>query len=813
MSDRVPLFGYHRTELDPLLMRDSLAMEDQATNATERNTNNNNNNNNALSQSQMYIGTQGLLHGAAGGRGGHGGHGGGGGGRARASSPHTDHPRPARSVSVPDGTDMIAPASPGGVIRPRRSLLPGVRMTDEEYLRPTSPTSMDTNNQSGDGATGSSYNNNNNNNSGSEASTSYSADVAAATAAAASTSITFKPTFAQSTEIGANASETSSGDHDFLSGAPSRSWKSTVRAMWGTAKSRAPYYIPSIRWLPRYTLDHFRSDIIAGLTIAVMIVPQGLSYSALADLPTTHGLYCAFVPVLVYTFLGLSRQISVGPEAVIAILTGSALENMGDDDTRVMYAAVLCLLVGLFTFTLGLFRLGFLDSMLSRPLVEGFVLATAVVIMVEQLHGLLGLHVHLDQEASTFSKLQSIAENIDETHGLTCAFGFVALAFLLALHFARKRWPDLQWLRFFPGILLVVIFGTIISWQTNAEENGVHIMGHVNGTFYTPRAPKLTSSTLTDMAGPAALISVVGFVEASAIAKTYSAKYGYQVSPNRELVALGAANLIGSFFGAFPTFASLPRSAINDMAGAKTQMTGVIVAGVVVLTIGTMLPLFVHLPRACMSAIVFSAAVALLHFDQVRFIIRMRAYRDALLLLVTFAVTLSIGVETGLVVGIAVSIVLVIRHTTLPRMTILGGVSGTDKFKPVDSFSHVNSENLLVIKIDEALYFANTGQLKDALRRIEMLGNLEVHPSQEPSVPPVFAVIFDLRDMPSIDASGVQILMEIVVEYRSRGVDVAFVKVRDSSKQYFHRSGFLELVGEDHIFNKATEARRFLLQR
>ena len=421
----------------------------------------------------------------------------------------------------------------------------------------------------------------------------------------------------------------------------------------------------------------------------------------------------------------------MGPEAVVALLVGTAIANDEDPQQEIDDARIMALMIGLLCFGMGLFRLGFLDNIFSRSLLEGFVLASAFLIIVEQLRPLLGIEAEVSQSASTFTRLGSLITHLDQVDGYTVAFGLPSLAFLIIMGKLRTHFPASAILKFFPSVLFVVILSTVICWATRADEHGVAVLGVETGGFFTPSAPPLGKySNTQNLFANGAIVFVVGFVEASATAKRFSCKYNYAVSPNRELVALGLANFIASFFGSYPVFASFPRTVLADSAGARTQATGFFVFLIVMVTIGLLVPLFHYLPRAVTAAIVFKAGMSLAHFDQIKFVWRVRAYKDGFLMFVTFMLTLAVGVATGVFVGLALSVIMIIKESTLPHLSILGLRENESSSSTDDDDNNNNNNNdtasdlasdmggttahsgILVIQFGGVLNFANTGQVR-----------------------------------------------------------------------------------------------------
>ncbi|KAJ3162548.1 Solute carrier 26, partial [Irineochytrium annulatum] len=660
------------------------------------------------------------------------------------------------------------------------------------------------------------------------------------------------------------------------------------RAIW----TRVRYYVPVIGWLPSYSIrDNLQGDCIAGLTVACLLIPQALSYAqALVNIPPVYGLYTCFVPLIVYSLLGTSRQLGVGPEALVSILVGAAIKEKsglnkpaggggggGGGSPEALAAAgadtiaeniaianLMALMVGLFTFLLGFFRLGFLDSVLSRALLRGFVTAVAVVVMIDLSGGLLGIPPRADAEEGHVSPIEllfSTFERIGETHVPTAIISAVSVAFLAGMRALKLVYKGDRRLQLVPEILLLVVASTVLCGVFRWDEYGVEILKEVKGGLIYPKLPQITVGKLRYYLLSAILISVIGFVESIVVAKTYATKHNYNISPNRELVALGAANVFGSLFGAWPAFGSLGRSAVNDGTGARTQVAGFVTGIVVLVAIVALLPWFYFLPKAVCSAIIVVAATKLIELHDIYFIFNLRAWKDLGLLMMTFVTTLVISIEVGTLISVGTSLLLVIKHTTKSRIAILGRTLVVDpktnqvktKFRSITDSAQVQPiEGALVIRIEEGLFFGNTGQLKDRLNRVEMYGELGVHPGEAPRTrngngngngngsglagrvdslsnfstgeermevleaqkglgrEPIHSVIFDIGAVTDIDASATQNLVEIVESYRARGIQICFVKLRETCRPWFHRSGLIALVGVNHFFDKIVDAIDYL---
>eukprot|EP00126_Sphaerothecum_destruens_P006508 Sdes_comp19391_c0_seq2m10693 len=587
------------------------------------------------------------------------------------------------------------------------------------------------------------------------------------------------------------------------------------RSSWDTFKTRLPYYLPCLKWIREYKFSYLSRDMITGITVATMLIPQALSYSHLAKVPPINALYTAMIPVILYSLFGTCRQLSLGPAALTSILVGHAVKAHGHlPDEYLSLAIALAFLVGLLTFICGFFRLGFLDSIISRALLSGFVIAAGVTIIIEQLDILMGIPVHWRSDSTTLHKAVYVLEHLGQLHPLSCYFGIASCMLLTSIHLAKNKYPHLSWIGHIPGILLVVVISIIASYLWDVGSQGVAILGVVERELPHLKFPKFNVDIAHDLFGPAITITVVGFVESLAAGKIYSTKYNYPVSANRELVAIGLANVVGCFFGTYPVFGSLTRSNVKDITGVRTSFSDLVTAAMVAITVAFLLPVFYYLPKPSMAAIVLIAASGLMDFRDIAFLWRSRAYKELVLCTLTFSITLIIGIDTGIIISVLVSLLFVLKSSTVPKVSVLGKIRGVDKFQDTREYPEAKLlDGVLLLKLEESLYFGNTGQIKDLLRRIENLGSLGLHPSESVVLPPIRHVIFDMKGVPSMDASAAQILYEIVSSYKSRNIDVCFVKIRNANYQLFAKCGLFDLVGHGMIFLKIKDALSFLHSR
>jgi high affinity sulfate transporter 1 len=579
---------------------------------------------------------------------------------------------------------------------------------------------------------------------------------------------------------------------------------------WSTFRRRFPYYVPIMMWLPQYEKKWILNDFFAGVAVAAMIIPQSLALALLAGLPPVYGLYSAWIAALIYAFMGNSRQMSCGPDTVASVLVGLTIQEQNPDDPA-GFAHILALLAGLFLFTLGIFRFGFLDNVLSRPLLSGFINAVAAIIVMEQFDSIMGVP---NPEAHEWHKIVHVFEHITEVNWQTIVIGVCSVIYLLAFRIANK-WIQKSgtkriWLtsiRFIPAILVVVILSTVFTYVFRLDKQGVRILGEINSKFPVPAPPPINSITdISDALQPALIIGILGFIESIIVAKYYAMKHHYGVSPNRELVALGIANLIGSFFKIYPSFGSLTRSAISDMAGARTQVYEIFVGLIVLFTILFMGPLFYYLPKSALAGIVVVAGIGIFELEDVLFLWRIRAYPALILLTGTFVCTIALGVELGLLIGLGISVFFIIQHTTFPHIVLLGRTP-SGKYKDISQYADaLTVPGVIIVRIDEALYFANIGPIKEMLSRIERLGSHKAHPTDLSSLPPLSAIIIDARNIFELDPSAIQILRDMVEDYKQRGIKVCFVKLRWNLKQSFLSANILHPLDGGLVFSRISDA-------
>lgn len=403
----------------------------------------------------------------------------------------------------------------------------------------------------------------------------------------------------------------------------------------------------------------------------------------------------------------------------------------------------------------------------------------------------------------------------------TALLSFISLGFLIVVRVIKQKvaqTPGGKWVRYVPEILILVVGTTILTNVLEWDEKGVEVLGKIKGGSSLPFGWPIYKKTMKyfNFTLPTAFVSaVVGVVDSIVAARENAAKYGYDVSPNRELVALGASNLVGSSIvgtGAIPVFGSITRSRLNGQIGSRTQMASIITSICMIFSIFFLLPYLYYLPKAVLAAIVTVVVYAILNEapHEILYFWRMGAWTDFLQMVGTFFLTLCFSIELGLVASVVFSLILVIQSTSQPRIKIIGRVPGTNEWVPIDEDESAQEEipGVLVVRIRENLSFANTGQLKERLRRLELYGMDKSHPSDEPRRESAKALILHMGDVEQIDASATQILYELTKAYHERGVGVHFAHLRPGQVKAFGIAGITDIVGPSHFHQDLSNAMR-----
>jgi sulfate permease, SulP family len=546
--------------------------------------------------------------------------------------------------------------------------------------------------------------------------------------------------------------------------------------------------LPIFDWLPGYARGDLNGDLVAGLTVGAMLIPQAMGYALLAGLPPQVGLYSAVLPLVAYAAIGGSRQLGVGPTAISSLLTAAALAKLAEGDPAVAIglAATLAVMVGVMRIALGVGRLGFMVSFLSRPVLSGFTSAAAILIGASQLKHLVG--IKLEHTERVHEIVWETLGRLNEIQGPTLAVGLAGIALLAALKRWRPTWP---------GALIVVGLATVAVSLLELEGHRVSVVGEIPSQLPSLGVPTEGLDHLGDLLPTALAITMLGFVESIAIAKVFAQRLRYTVKPNRELVALGVSTVAAGLSHAYPVSGSFSRTAVNAASGARTQMAGIISAGVVALTLLVLTPFFRPLPHAVLASVVIMAVAGLVDVREAHRLWGVKR-SDFWLLAVAFAGTLGLGVELGLGISIVASLAVVLRQTTRPHIAVLGRIPGTTQFRNVDrSPAAVTTDGVVVVRVDAPLYFANLDYLREKLTNLEeeQDGRLRV-------------LILDASSVTELDSSADTTLVEIADDLAHRDIAFYLAGVKGRLLDVMRRSGSYEQIGPGNFFLSDDDAVR-----
>jgi len=546
-------------------------------------------------------------------------------------------------------------------------------------------------------------------------------------------------------------------------------------------------WLPVLEWLPQYQKGWFRHDLVAGLTVGVMLVPQGMAYALLAGMPPIYGLYASLIPLLLYAIFGTSRQISIGPVAVDAFLVLAGLSLIAEPQSPEYISLVILtgLAVGVLQLILSLLRLGFLVNFLSHPVVSGFTSAAAVIIAVSQLKYLLGIRI--PRFNHVYQTFYYALTHLSETHWITLVMSIAGIALILLLKKLNKN---------IPGALIAVILGILITWIWRLDQHGLDTVGVVPRGLPHFEIPDMSWQRLVQIFPTVLAVSIIGIVESVGIAKSLESKHrSYVVVPNQELLALGVSKIGGAFFQSLVTSGSFTRSAVNNDSGAKTQLSSVITMLVIVFTLIFMTGLFYYLPNAILAAIIMLATKSL--FDYQGAIRLWHVHRhDFYMMILTFLVTLLFGIEEGVLAGVLLSIAMVIYRSSLPHMAILGRLPESTHYRNVTRFPEALQENgVVIIRFDAPLYFGNSTYFKDTIRQI-ILQQKE----------PVKALVLDASSISDLDTSGLEALESVINQMHANQVDFMLAGVIGPVRDILYKAGLRELIGKDNLFLHVQQA-------
>jgi len=552
-------------------------------------------------------------------------------------------------------------------------------------------------------------------------------------------------------------------------------------------------YFPILNWAPKYRGETFVNDMAAAVIVTIMLIPQSLAYALLAGLPPEIGLYASILPLLVYAVFGSSKQLAVGPVAILSLMTAAAAGKIATQGSAeyVQAALILAFLSGLILFVMGLFRMGFLANFLSHPVVSAFITASGIIIAASQMKHILGVDAG---GHNLFEIVASLIEKLPETNLPTLYIGGASLVFLF---WVRKQFKPLlkavglgdkaATIIARAGPVFAVVIGILVVASLGLDKQGVRILGDVPQSLPAIGVPIFDADIWRQLLGSAALISLIGFVESVSVGQTLAAKTRTRIDPNQELIGLGAASLSAGVSSGYPVTGGLARSAVNYDAGAATPAAGAFTAVGIGLATVFLTPFLFYLPQAVLAATIIVAVLSLVDAPEV---IKVWKYSksDFAAMAATICVTLGFGVELGVTTGVALSLLLHLYNTSRPHFALVGQMPGTHHFRNVNRHPVVISDTVLTLRIDESLYFANARFLEDTIycvlsNRLDMKHLILMCPAVN-----------------HIDASALESLEAINHRLKDAGVTLHLSEVKGPVMDRLQRTALLkELTGKVYL--------------
>jgi len=538
--------------------------------------------------------------------------------------------------------------------------------------------------------------------------------------------------------------------------------------------------IPLIATLSGYSLDKFRSDLIAGITVGTILIPQGMAYAMLAGMPPIYGLYASIVPLIIYACFASSTKLSVGPVAVSALLVLAGVSQLADPFSSEYIELVILtgFLVGLIQILLGIFRMGFLVNFISHPVISGFTSAAAIIIIVSQLKDALGLT--MSNSPNCLSTLLEVASKFGQINWITAGITLISIFVIAVFKKINKT---------IPGPLIVVAIGIILSYYFSLGTKAVDIVGDIPGGLPKFSSPSFSLDALSKLWPTVMTVTLIGIVESLGIAKSLESRFkDHTLIPNQELIALGVSKVSGSFFSALPSSGSFSRSAINGEAGGKTTVSSLITALLVILTLIFFTTVFYHLPKAILAAIILLSVVKLFDIKEAKSLWKSDRL-DFWMMFATFIVTLFLGIEAGVLSGVLLSILAVLYKSSVPAISELGHIEGTRYYKNIERFDEASGiDDTLILRFESKLFFGNADFFKETIMK-------RIHHEDSQ----ISHVVIDGSIINDVDSTAKHMLRDLDKELNDQGVSLHLCGLVGQVRDSLYRSGLLTEIEKHHM--------------
>ena len=540
-------------------------------------------------------------------------------------------------------------------------------------------------------------------------------------------------------------------------------------------------FIPILKWLPNYKKKNLYYDFFAGINVGILLVPQGMAYALIAGLPPIYGLYAALTPQIVYAILGTSRQLAVGPVAIDSLIVASGLGiiSVSSPEQYILMAISLAFIVGSFQIIMALFKFSFIAIFLSKPIINGFVSALAIIIGFSQLKYLLG--ISLSKTSLIQNILIDIYNNINQINLPTLYLGLSSILIILLVKKYRPK---------FPIYFTILILGTFFSYVFNLSEKGIAVVENIPKGLPEFNLPLLNYDVFIDLFKIAITLAILGYIHAISIAKKLEEKHNYyKIDPNQELLALGMSNIIGSFFQSYPVSGGLSRSAVNDESGAKSGISAIISASIVAVIIIFFTSYLYHLPKTILSSIIIVAVINLIDYKFPKKLF-LNFKDEFFLLIITFFTTIFFGIIEGIILGLFISLVIIPLRLNKPGLSINYKIKYLLNSKSIVSMSEkkIKKSNVLILELKGQLFFGNLNYLKSFIDKQNINNSF------------FKTLILDIEKLYHIDNSGIESLYQIINRLNNKKIRIIISGFNKSKKGFKFEKNLIRSIKKKNIF-------------
>ncbi|KAI8571002.1 hypothetical protein RHMOL_Rhmol01G0082700 [Rhododendron molle] len=583
------------------------------------------------------------------------------------------------------------------------------------------------------------------------------------------------------------------------------------------AKKAIQYFVPIFKWLPKYSLRFFKYDLLAGITIASLAIPQGISYAKLANLPPIIGLYSSFVPPLVYAVFGSSKHLAVGTVAACSLLISSIIgEKVSPVDEPELYLHLVftaTFFTGILQAAMGFLRLGIVVDFLSHSTITGFMGGTATIICLQQLKGMFGLK-HFTTKTDVVSVLHSIITHRHEWRWESAVVGIIFLAFLQFTRYVKQKKPKLFWVSAIAP-MVVVLTGCLFAYFAHAEKHGIQIVGDLKKGI-NPLSIQHLNFDPKYIAAPiqaAIITAMVALAEGIAIGRSFAILKNEQVDGNKEMIAFGFMNLVGSFTSCYLTTGPFSKTAVNFNAGCKTAMANVVMAACMLLTLLFLAPMFSYTPLVALSAIIMSAMLGLIEYEKAYRLFKTDKY-DFLICMAAFLGVAFISMDVGLMLSVGLAILRALLYVARPATCKLGSIPNSSLYRDIEQYPEANGiPGILVLQLGSPIYFPNCNYIRERILR--WVRDEQASRDADQAGSDIEHIFLELGGVTCIDITGVETLIEILKALEAKGIKMALVNPRLEVMEKLIVTKFIDTIGKENVFlsiDDAIEASRFNLK-